>query len=57
MLGEIFVGLPSAGFEQRDFQAGFREALAGPAAGRAGTDDEDIVVFLFGHESQFEVGC
>jgi hypothetical protein len=52
VLGEIIVGLRAAGFKEGDFQAGFREALAGPASGCAGADDDDVVrlLFLFGHE-------
>jgi len=43
VLGEILVGLRAAGFEQSDFQSGFREAFAGPAAGSAGTHNGHIV--------------
>ena len=59
VFGEVFVGLRAAGFEKGNFQAGFREALAGPASGSAGADDDDVVrlVFLFGHEAQFRNGC
>jgi hypothetical protein len=43
VLGEIFVGLRAAGFEKSDFEAGFSEAFASPAAGGAGADNDDIV--------------
>src|SRR5262249_3463936 len=33
----------AAGFEQRDFEAGFGADLGGPSAGGAGTDDDDVV--------------
>ena len=46
MFGEIGIGLRAAGFEKRDFEAGFREALARPSAGSAGTDNDDIELFI-----------
>ncbi len=59
VFGEILVGLWTASFEQRDLQAGFSKALAGPASGSAGTDHEDIVglLFLFRHRIQIRNGC
>jgi hypothetical protein len=38
--------LRAAGFEERNIQAGFREALAGPASGGAGADDEHVIVLF-----------
>ena len=44
MLGEIFVGLGATGFDDGDVEAGFGEALGGPAAGCAGAYYEDIKI-------------
>ena len=44
VLGEIFVGLWAAGFDDGDVEAGFGEALCGPAAGGAGAYDEDVKI-------------
>jgi len=51
MLGKIFVGLRAAGFEERDLQASLRETLAGPAAGRARTNNDDVkrMILVLGH--------
>jgi hypothetical protein len=51
VLGEILVGLRTAGFEERDLQTRFREAFAGPAAGGARADNYDVkgMVFLLEH--------
>ncbi len=46
VFGKVGVGLRAAGFEQSDFEAGFREALARPAAGSAGANDDDIELFI-----------
>src|SRR5690349_18558302 len=54
VLGEIFVRLRLARFEQRDFQSGFRQALARPAARSAGAYNYDVieVVLSLWHGSQ-----
>jgi len=59
VLGEILVGLRAAGFEKRDLQAGFGEALAGPTAGSAGTDHDDVkrMIFLLGHKMKIRSAC
>src|SRR5215468_2932663 len=44
VFGEVSIGLRLACFEERDFEAGFRQALAGPTARGARTDN-DYVVF------------
>jgi len=44
VLGEIFVGLRATGFDDGDVEAGFGEALCGPAAGGAGADYEDVKI-------------
>ena len=44
MLGEIFVGLGTAGFDDGDVEASFGEALCGPATGGAGADHEDVEI-------------
>ena len=59
VFGEILVGLQAAGFQQRDLQAGFREALAGPASGSTGADDDDIIrmVLLLRHKMKIRSEC
>ncbi len=42
VFGEIGIGLGASSLQQRDFQARLRQALAGPAAGRAGAHHQDI---------------
>ena len=56
---EILVGLWAAGFEQRDLQARFRKALAGPASRSAGADDDDIIrtVLLLRHKMKIWSEC
>src|SRR6266403_3110730 len=59
VFGEILVGLRAAGFQQRDLQAGFRKALAGPASGSAGADDDNIIrmVLLLRHKMKIRSEC
>src|SRR5260370_32785649 len=58
VLGKILVGLRAAGFEESDLQARFREALAGPAAGSAGSDNDDIkrTVLVLRHRMKIRSG-
>src|SRR2546430_11365146 len=59
VLGEILVGLRPACFEQRDFQSGFRQALARPAARSAGTYNDNVVkvVLSLRHAILGKNGC
>ena len=59
VFGEILVGLRAAGFQQRDLQAGFCEALARPPSGSAGADDDDIIrmVLLLRHKMKIRSEC
>ncbi len=42
VFGKIFIGLRAASFEKRDLQAGLSEAFAGPAAGCARADNNNV---------------
>jgi hypothetical protein len=44
MFAEVGVGLWAARFDDGDVEAGFGEALCGPAAGGAGADYEDVEI-------------
>ena len=59
VLGKIRVGLRATGFQEGDFKASFRETLARPAAGSAGTDDDNIerTVRLVRHTFAEKTGC
>src|SRR6266851_6347266 len=59
VFGEIPVGLRAAGFQQRDLQAGFREALARPPSRSAGADDDDIIrmALLLRHKMKIRSEC
>src|SRR5262249_13853760 len=51
MFGEILVGLGLAGLEKGNLQSSFCKAFAGPSAGSAGTNNNDIekMVLSLGH--------
>ena len=44
MFAEVSVGLGATGFDDGDVETGFGEALCGPAAGCAGTYDQDVKI-------------
>jgi hypothetical protein len=44
VLGEVFVGLGAARFDDGDVESGFGEAFCGPAAGGAGPDYQDVEI-------------
>jgi hypothetical protein len=42
VLGEVFIGLRAAGFDNGDVKASFGEALCGPATGGARANYENV---------------